>query len=79
MVANVISVAHFTVMAGDRHGELAAKDLSMIAVALTPSSFLLIQQLCHFTYIFHHFCLVFEHETTYIKRMLVSFDFCHRT
>ena len=39
MVANVISVAHFTVMAGDRHGELAAKDLSMIAVALTPSSF----------------------------------------
>ena len=51
MVANVISVAHFTVMAGDRHGELAAKDLSMIAVALTPSSFLLIQQLCHFSYI----------------------------
>ena len=42
MVANVISVAHFTVMVGDRHGELAAKDLSMIAVALTPSSFLLI-------------------------------------
>ena len=37
MVANVISVAHFTVTAGDRHGELAAKDLSMIAVALTPS------------------------------------------
>ena len=36
---NVISEACFIAMTGDRHDELAAMDLSMIAVALTPSLF----------------------------------------
>ena len=35
--ADVISEAIFTMMTGDRDDELAAMDLSMIAVALTPS------------------------------------------
>ena len=33
---DVISEACFTVMTRDRHDELTAMDLSMIAVALTP-------------------------------------------
>ena len=36
-VADVISEACFTAMTGDRYDELAALDLSMIAVPLTPS------------------------------------------
>ena len=35
--ADAVSEACFTTMTGDHHGELAAMDLSMIAVALTPS------------------------------------------
>ena len=34
---DVISEAFFSAMTGDRDDELAAMDLSMIAVALTPS------------------------------------------
>ena len=34
---DVISETFFCAMAGDRDDELAAMDLSMIAVALTPS------------------------------------------
>ena len=40
--ADVISEAIFTMMTGDRDDELAAMDLSMIAVALTPSWLVLI-------------------------------------
>ena len=36
-VVDVVPVACFTAMTEDRHDELAAMDLSMIAVALTPS------------------------------------------
>ena len=35
---DVISEACFSAMTGDRHDELTAMNLSMIAVALTPSS-----------------------------------------
>ena len=38
--ADAITEACFIAMTGDRHDELAALDLSMIAVALTPSSWL---------------------------------------
>ena len=36
-VADLVSEACFTAMTGDRHERLAAMDLSMIAVTLTPS------------------------------------------
>ena len=72
-------------MSGNRHDDVAAMDLSMIAVALTP-------YICHminmnfdsyasiiiFTNIPPLFCFVFEHETIYTLRVLAVFDFHYR-
>ena len=54
--SRVISEACFndTAMTGDCHDELAAMDLSMISVALTPSWLVWIYQLCQSSYTFHH-------------------------
>ena len=56
-------------MTGDRHDDVAAMDLSMIAVALTPSlvrismNFKTYASLAIFFIIPALFCFVFEHET----------------
>ena len=68
-------------MTEDRHDELAAIDLSMIAVALTPSWLVWILTVTP-GYIFHHsnfFLFVFERETLYTIQVLALFDFYYRT
>ena len=68
-------------MTEDRHDELAAIDLSMIAVALTPSWLVWILAVTP-GYIFHHsyfFLFVFERETLYTIQVLALFDFYYRT
>ena len=51
-VVDLVPEACSTAMTEDRHDELAAIDLSMIAVALTPSWILTVMP----GYIFHHSC-----------------------
>ena len=68
-------------MTEDRHDELAAIDLSMIAVALTPSWLVWILTVTP-GYIFHpsyFFLFVFERETLYTIQVLALFDFYYRT
>ena len=71
---DVISAAFFSAMTGDRDDEPAAMDLSMIAVALTPSWLVLIfnnyASLAIFVIIRSFFCFVFEHETMHTIRVL---------
>ena len=76
-VVNLVPEACSTVMTRDHHDELAAIDLSMIAVALTPSWLVWILTVMP-RYIFHHtcfFCFVFENETLYTIKVLAVFDF----
>ena len=56
--ADVISEAIFTMMTGDRDDELAAMDLSMIAVALTPSWLVWILSAMPVRLCFHQSCFV---------------------
>ena len=66
-------------MTEDRHDELAAIDLSMIAVALTPSWLVWILTVMP-GYIFHNSCFfLFEIETLYTIQVLAVFDFYYRT
>ena len=61
-VVDLVHEAYSTAVTEDRHDELAAIDLSMIAVALTPSWILTVMP----GYIFHHSCFfLFEIETLY--------------
>ena len=64
-------------MTGYRHDELAAMDLSMIAVALRPSC--LYASLVIFFIIPVLFSFVFEHETIYTMRVLAVFNLHYRT
>ena len=57
-VVNLVPEACFTAMTEDRHDEPAATDLSMIAVALTPSWLVWISTVMP-GYIFHHSCFFF--------------------
>ena len=54
-VVNLVPEAFSTAMTEDRHDELAAIDLSMITVALTPSWLVWILTVIP-SYIFHHCC-----------------------
>ena len=54
-VVDLVPGASSTVMTEDRHDELAAIDLSMIVVALTPSWLVWISTVMP-SYIFHHSC-----------------------
>ena len=80
-VVDLVPEACSTAMTEDRHDELAAIDLSMIAVALTPSWLVWILTVTP-GYIFHHsyfFLFVFERETLYTIQVLALFDFYYRT
>ena len=71
-VVNLVPEDCSTVMTRDHHDELAAIDLSMIAVALTPSWLVWILTVMPH-YIFHHtcfFCFVFENKTLYTIQVL---------
>ena len=57
-VVNLVPEACSTAMTEDRHDEPAATDLSMIAVALTPSWLVWISTVMP-GYIFHHSCFFF--------------------
>ena len=79
-VVDLVPEACSTTMTEDRHDELAAIDLSTIAVALT-SSYLVCILTVMSGYIFRHsffFCFVFEHETLYTIQVLTVFDFYYR-
>ena len=73
-VVDLVPEACSTAMTEDRHDELAAIDLSMIAVALTPSWLVWILTAMP-GYIFHRSCFVFENETLYTIQVLAVFDF----
>ena len=76
---DVVPEAYFIAMTEDRHNELAAMDLSMIAVALTPSWLVWILTVMP-GYIFHNSCFfLFEIETLYTIQVLAVFDFYYRT
>ena len=74
--ADVISEAFLTAMTGYRHEELAAMDLRMITVALTPSWLARIfnsyASLAIFLIIPFLFCFFFEHETIYASYTSVN-------
>ena len=61
----------------DCHDKLAAMDLGMITVALTPSYFNNNASLFMFFIIPISFCFVFEHEIKYTIRVLAVFYFYH--
>ena len=78
-VVDLVPEACSTAMTEDRHDELAAIDLSMIAVALTPSWLVWILTVMP-GYIFHNSCFfLFEIETLYTIQVLAVFDFYYRT
>ena len=70
----------FTARTRDRHYELAAMDLSMNAVALTPSWLAWILTVMQFVFFIIPllFSCVFEHETFYTIWVLAVFDFYYR-
>ena len=73
--ADVISEACFTAMTGDRHDDLAAMDLSRIAVALTVIISMNFNSYASFALFFIIpvlFYFVFELETIYTVRVSVS-------
>ena len=61
----------------DCHDKLAAMDLGMITVALTPSYFNNNASLFMFYIIPISFCFVFEHEIKYTIRVLAVFYYYH--
>ena len=81
---DVISAAFFSAMTGDHDDELVAMDLSMIAIALTPSWLVCILTVMPvWLYFSYHSCFFphffFEHEPIYAIRVLTEFDFYYRT
>ena len=77
-IVDLVPEACSTAMTEDRHDELAAIDLSMIAVALTPSWLVWILTVMP-GYIFHNSCFfLFEIETLYTIQVLAVFDFYYR-
>ena len=80
--ADVVPEACFTAMTKDRHDELAAVDLSVIALALTvwiSMNFNSYASLVIFFIITVLFCFVFDYETSLAIRVLAVFDFYYRT
>ena len=77
-VVDLVPEACSIAVTEDRHDELAAIGLSMIAVALTASWLIWILTVMP-GYIFHHSCFVFKHETLYTIQVLAVFDFSYRT
>ena len=77
-VVDLVPEACSIAMTVDRHDERVAIDLSMIAVAPTPSRLVWILTVMP-GYIFHPSCFVFENETLYTIQVLAMFDFYYRT
>ena len=80
--ADVVPEACFTAMTKDRHDELAAVDLSVIALTLTvwiSMNFNSYASLVIFFIITVLFCFVFDYETSLAIRVLAVFDFYYRT
>ena len=77
-VVDLVPEACSTAMTDDRHDELAAIDLSMIAVAPTPSWLVWILTVMP-GYIFHHSCFFLFLFFLYTIQVLAVFDFYYRT
>ena len=76
--ADVISEACFTAITEDRHDEPAVLDLSIIAVALTPSWLMNFNSYASLAILFIIpvlFCFVFEHEIICTTRVSALFWF----
>ena len=79
--ADVVPEACFTAITEDRHDELTAMDLSVIAVdtGIISVNFNSYASLVIFFIIPVLYCFVFYHETLLIIRVLAVFDFYYRT
>ena len=69
----------FTTITVNRHDELAAMDLSTIAVALKPSLLAWNLTVVPVWLYFSSFLFCFEHKTLYAIPVLTVFDFYYRT